>query len=103
MIAYHVEVNGKHVAIAGLEQGVISAISNLVFIPSDIAKDPEKDWSAGFSLGGLDNKTDEHIKWFRCDLKPGDQITLKLVDVDADEIDVPEERYHRDQKEPRGD
>ena len=50
MIAYQVSVNGKHVATAGLHQGVVSAIANWVFVPSDVAKEPDTDWNAGFSL-----------------------------------------------------
>ena len=89
MIAYQVKVNGKHVATAGLNQGVVSAIANWMFIPSDIAFDPKTDWNAGFSLAGLDDAKDENLKWFRTDLKIGDEITLKLVETD--QVDDPSE------------
>jgi hypothetical protein len=89
MIAYQVNLNGKPVATAGLTHGVISAIANWVFIPSDVAKDPESDWHASFSLGGLDDKSSDHLHWFRTDLKVGDEITLKLVEVT--ECDTPTE------------
>lgn len=87
MIAYRVEVNGKHVATAGLNQGVVAAIANWVFVPSDVASDPKTDWNAGFSLGGLDDATQESRQWFRTDLRVGDEITLKLIEID--QIDVP--------------
>jgi len=93
MIAYEISVNGRRVATAGLRQGVISAIANWVFIPSDLAKDPGQDWQAGFSLAGLDDVTAEHLKWFRRDLQLGDEIRIKLVETD--QIDEPTERQPR--------
>ncbi len=89
MIAYQVQFNGKAVALAGLNQGVVSAIANWVFVPSDLAIDPATDWRASFSLGGLDNATNKHLHWFRTDLRIGDEITLKLVQVE--EVDAPKE------------
>jgi len=97
MIAYQVNLNGKPVATAGLAQGVVSAIANWTFIPSDVATDPVTDWHASFSLGGLDNSTREHLHWFRTNLKVGDEITLKLVDVDA--ADIPTEPLFNKPKE----
>jgi len=90
MIAYQVSVNGKHVATAGLRQGVVSAIANWVFVPSDVAAEPHTDWSAGFSLGGLDDQTSENLRWFRCDVKLGDEISIKLIETT--EVDQPTER-----------
>lgn len=58
-------------------------------MPSDVAIDPKTDWDAGFSLAGLDDAKDENLKWFRTDLKIGDEITLKLVETD--QIDAPTE------------
>lgn len=89
MIAYQVNLNGKPVATAGLTQGVVSAIANWIFIPSEVATDPATDWHASFSLGGLDNSTREQLHWFRTNLKVGDEITLKLVEVA--EADIPTE------------
>lgn len=97
MIAYQVHLNGKPVATAGLTHGVISAIANWVFIPNDIAKDPDADWAASFSLNGLDNPSRKHLDWFRTDLKVGDEITLKLVEVA--ECDTPSEPLFNRSKE----
>lgn len=97
MIAYQVNLNGKPVATAGLAQGVVSAIANWTFIPSDVALDPAKDWHASFSLAGLDNSTREHLHWFRANLKVGGEIALKLVEVDA--ADIPTEPLSNKSKE----
>jgi hypothetical protein len=99
MFAYQISLNGKIVATAGLQQGVMSAIANWVFIPSDVAKDPLQDWHAGFSLAGLDNLTSEHLKWFRCDLKPGDEVSIKLVQTES--VDSPSNRGLLPQKTSR--
>lgn len=90
MIAYQVTVNGKHVATAGLHQGVVSAIANWVFIPSVLGANPDKDWQAGFSLSALDHLTSEHLSWFRHDFQVGDEITIKLVETDR--VDEPTAR-----------
>ena len=97
MIAYQVSLNGKPVATAGLSHGVISAIANWVFIPSDVAVDPATDWGASFSLAGLDHTTSKHLHWFRANLRVGDEITLRLVDVDA--VDPPTEPLINKSKE----
>jgi hypothetical protein len=96
MIAYQICVNGKRVATAGLRQGVVSAIANWVFIPSDLSKDPDKDWHASFSLAALDDVTSEHLKWCRHDFRIGDEISIKLVETD--QIDEPTEREPRKEK-----
>lgn len=93
MNAYQITVNGKIVATAGVRQGVVSAIANWVFIPSDLAIDPDKDWHAGFSLAALDDVTSEHLKWFRHDFQIGDEISIKLIETDR--VDEPTEREPR--------
>jgi hypothetical protein len=98
MIAYQITINGKKVATAGLRQGVVSAIANWVFIPSEVAEDPDKDWHASFSLAGLDDLTSENVKWFRRGLKVGDEITLKLIETDLP-ADEPTERKPRNEPE----
>jgi hypothetical protein len=93
MIAYQITINGKIVATAGLQQGVVSAIANWVYIPSDDATDPKTDWHAGFSLGALDNITKAHLKWILCDVGVGDEISIKLIETDT--VDEPTERKPR--------
>lgn len=101
MIAYQISVNGKRVAIAGLRQGVVSAIANWVFIPSDVATDPEKDWDASFSVAALDDATSEYLKWFRHDVQIGDEISIKLIETD--QVDEPAERAPQSEKTSNGD
>ena len=93
MLAYQITVNGKIVATAGVERGVVSVIANWVFIPSDVATDPQGDWDAGLIVGALDNITSEHLKWFQGDIGVGDEITIKLIETDR--VDEPAERKIR--------
>jgi hypothetical protein len=99
MIAYQIAINGKQVATAGVREGVVSAIANWVFIPSDVATDPARDWHAGFSLAGLDELTSEHLKWFRRDLRVGDEITIKLIETER--VDEPTERELQTKKDAK--
>jgi hypothetical protein len=101
MIAYQISVNGKRVATAGLRQGVVSAIAKWVFIPSDVATDPDKDWHAGFSVAALDDITSEHLKWFRHDLQLGDEINIKLIETE--QVDEPTEREPSSEKKSNDD
>ena len=94
MLAYQIFVNGKLAATAGVRQGVVSAIANWVSISPETNTDLETDWRAGFSLSALDTLASEELKFFRCDVQPGDEITLKLIETTC--IDEPTERKPRD-------
>ena len=98
MLAYQISVNGKHVATGGVQQGVVSAIANWVSAPINVPEEFAHEWHAGFSLAGLDTPASEHLKWFRCDVGVGDEITIKLVEVDS--VDQPAQREPRPEKTP---
>lgn len=100
MLAYQITINGKLVATAGVQQGVLSAIANWVHLPSDDPTDATKEWRAGFSLAALDKLTSEHLKWFQYDVQIGDEITIKLVEVET--VDEPTECGPRPEKTPSG-
>jgi hypothetical protein len=85
MIAFELHINGKKVATAGVEQGVMSVIANWVRLKQD-----GDTWQSSVSIAGLDDKTSEHLKWFRQDLVVGDEIQILLVD--SERIDIPVER-----------
>jgi hypothetical protein len=85
MIAFELYLNGKKVATAGVEQGVMSVIANWVRLKQD-----GDSWQSSVSIAGLDDKTSEHLKWFRQDLVVGDEIRIRLVD--SEQIDLPAER-----------
>jgi hypothetical protein len=82
VIAYEVRINGRKVATAGIEQGVVSCIANWVSLRKG-SRRAKAQRDAGFRVGGLRNSPsgDEFLDWARRRLKIGDEITLRLVDV----------------------
>jgi len=85
MLAFELHVNGKKVATAGVEQGVMSVIANWVR-----GKEDGDSWQSGISIAGSDSQTSEYLRWFRQDLKVGDEIRIRLVE--SDRVDSPAER-----------
>lgn len=106
-IRFELFVNGQRKTIAGIRShGVLSA--NVLWagnaeveITPQIKADPdfnEQEWLADdihVRLGGLDSETEEHLKWFQQDLKPGDEVTIRVLS--AGECDAPIERHVRAQ------
>lgn len=85
MIAFELYLNGKKVAIAGVERGVMSVIADWGRLKQD-----GDSWQSSVSIAGLDDKTSEHLKWFCQDLAVGDEVRVRLVEVE--QIDLPVER-----------
>jgi len=100
MLAYQITINGKHIATAGVQQGVVSAIANWLCLPAGDSKSLHEDWRAGFSVAATDEQTSENLKWFRCDVQLGDEISIKLVETET--VDEPTEREPRPEKTPSG-
>ncbi len=85
MIAFAVSVNGQRVATIGVgDSGVLSAIvrwSGRAGEPGDL----------GLDIGGLDSRTDEHVRWSDPpEINVGDTITVQVVETDA--VDAPTDR-----------
>jgi len=93
MLAFQITINGKHIATAGVQQGVVSAIANWVCLPWGDSTPSVEDWHAGFSVGAIDEQTSENLKWLRHDVRLGDEISIKLVETDT--VDEPTERKPR--------
>ena len=102
MIAYEVRVNRKKVTTAGLQAGgVVSLIANWVSRPPDVTWKKGGDWDASFRVGGLQEGgrgLDEYLTWFRKDLRIGDEITIRLVEVDRAAKPKHIERKRRNKK-----
>lgn len=85
MIALVVSVNGQRVCTVGVgDSGVISAHVNWVGRagePGDL----------DLGIGGLDSRTDEHIRWPRPpEIKVGDTVTIQVIETDI--VDTPTDR-----------
>ena len=84
MIALHVRFNGTIEKTAVLGDGAIIATANCSRIAQD-GRPPESatDWSASFSLTGVNLMTNDMCHWLMSPLKEGDVITLSLVEADT--------------------
>ena len=92
-------LNGRRVAIAGVESlGVLSAIvtwvrRNPANITAKMRADPEFDElhflreTCELELSGLDSVTDKHLFWAREALRPGSEVTIRVLGPGA--IDRP--------------
>jgi hypothetical protein len=96
MLAYQITINGRHIATAGVQQGVVSAIANWLCLPAGDSKSSPEAWHAGFSVAATDEQTSENLKWLRYDVQLGDEISIKLVETET--VDEPTERGPRAEK-----
>lgn len=85
MIAFVISVNGRQVGTIGVgDSGVLSAIvrwAGRAGEPGDL----------GLDIGGLDTRTDEHIRWPHApEIKLGDTVTIQVIE--ADTVDTPTDR-----------
>ena len=85
MIAFVVSVNGLRVCTIGVgDSGVLGAHVSWVGRP-----DEPGDLDLG--IGGLDSRTDEHIRWpDPPEINVGDTVTIQVVELDV--VDPPTER-----------
>jgi hypothetical protein len=97
MIAFDISVNGERVCTAGVDShfGILTAIVSWVKrdvdrmpadIRSEIAGEEFKIAVSGQKSVGADEF--ENYQWRGCDLKPGDEIHIAIVDVDR--VDAPQ-------------
>ena len=94
---FQVIINGKKICTAGIkEYGVLSAIAS--WVKRHPAKyDPNKHPSLEeftaeeitFSLGGLLNDG-VHVQWDKREIRPGDEITIKILE--QGQYDEPEKK-----------
>jgi hypothetical protein len=87
MKAFKVFLNGEQIRTAGIgPHGVLSAIVNWVGGGLDRADEGH----FHMHLGGLDCRTDEHVRWPVPELKVGDEISILIVETN--EVDAESER-----------
>ena len=85
MIAFVVSLNGQRVCTIGIgDSGVLSAHVNWVGRPGEAG-------DLFLGIGGLDTRTDQHIRWPDLpELEVGDTVTIQVIE--ADTVDPPTER-----------
>jgi hypothetical protein len=96
MKAFMVSVNGRHVCTAGIgPDGVLSTM--LTWVGGGPNRDPEG--HLHLRVGGLDSRTDEHVDWTTPELAVGDEVTVRVVEVE--EVD-PEDSRRKAQRDGEG-
>jgi hypothetical protein len=102
MIAFDVLLNRKKIARAGVgSNGVLTAITTWVRrrAPESGGKRPRWDRDLSFNLSGYrstNGNVGEHFKWEDRRLKPGDVLTIKVIN--ATRVDEPKRRIAEDPK-----
>ena len=81
MKAIEILRNGKKLFTAGLGDGIVSA-------KLTVLNEVDPVW---FDVVGRDRSTGGHRKWAHASVKVGDEFTMRLVDVDAAEVDYIDE------------
>jgi hypothetical protein len=84
MRAFEVYLNDKRVCTAGI--GGDGVMNTMV----DYVKGPGRD-ELYLRIGGLISPTKEHVIWSNAELKAGDEVRVKIVELDL--VDEPQERY----------
>jgi hypothetical protein len=81
MRAFEVYINEERACLAGIgENGVLTAIVS--WVSNDQPQDR-------FEIGALNGLSRRHVSWGTFALNVGDEIRVKLVDVDLDAVDEP--------------
>ena len=81
MKAFLVSLNGTRVCLAGLNDASVMGM----------ALDTTPQRGLKLNVGGLDAKTNEFVRWDTPQVNVGDELTIKIVEVDA--VDPESARY----------
>ena len=74
MRAFKIQVNGEQLCLAGVSEGVFSAIVHYV---------SRENGRPHLDVGGLLTPQEEHVKWLDQDLALGDEIRLTVVESET--------------------
>jgi hypothetical protein len=99
MRAFEISINGKKVCTAGIEEGVLSAILSLVMRAPEGESGEKALEGPKLEVGGLLTQGEgarENADWLSRDLTTGDEVTIRLVEVDS--VDAPLRREALDTK-----
>jgi hypothetical protein len=95
MLAMLVEIDGKRVVLAGVEDWSILALHVNAQRGRDTPNKPAQPDDLGCSVGGLTEPNAEklryHFRWPRISLRVGSTVTVTVVDAEA--CDAPIKRY----------
>jgi hypothetical protein len=96
MIAFEIELNGEPLGTAGADDlsvltAIVSAVGKLG--PNSTgAHQRENHYDIELTVGGLTSRagdaSDEHLDWVKRNLKPGDVITVRLVEAERGDTPI---------------
>jgi len=93
MLAFEIHLNGKRLCTAGIgEPGVVTSI--ITWVLGERTGSGKKPWDLGLTVGGLVSRTEEHVNWARRSLRTGDEVSIRIVEVE--DSDKPRERRRED-------
>ena len=91
MVAFEIRVNGKHLVTAGVGQdGVISTILSWAIGPPPRVPHGQMH----FGIGGAD--ATDHLNWAGPEVGVGDEIAIRLVNVEAGQVSPVTTRFQPD-------
>lgn len=88
MKAFEVFINGHRVCLAGIGDGVLSAIVNGI-------GSPDQDEEFHLHVGGLDRQTDEHLHWDAPSIGVGAEVLIRVVETQTVEPPSGRTRYEK--------
>ena len=102
MIAFEVSLNTRKVCVAGVgDLGVLSTILSWVRREGRNTEtgDPGKtEEELTLNVSGLRSSKSEHVRWAENELKVGDEVCVRIVDLES--VDPP---HHRKANDPEED
>jgi hypothetical protein len=96
MRAFALYLNGRKISTAGIgAYGVLSA--NVTWVggkrrPTSRGRRVASE-QIGIALGGLNAKTDEHLRWSQRSLRVGDEVCIKVIETES--VDKARHRQRR--------
>src|SRR5215203_1397036 len=91
MLAFEIYINGKKGCTAGISGPcVLTACLSWVLREPKSRRGKRKELKLG--VGGLVNHSDEDLEWLSRDLRPGDEVTIRIIE--AAKVDKPKKRRH---------
>jgi hypothetical protein len=89
MLAFEILINGKKRCTAGISGPcVLTAALSWVLREPTSRRGKRKELNLG--VCGLVSRSDEFLEWLQCDLQPGDEVTIRIVEVAK--VDKPKKR-----------
>ena len=89
MVAFEVYINGKKRCTAGI-RGPCALTASLTWVLGGPKSRRAKRKELNLGVGGLVSRSNEYLDWLNCDLQPGDEMTIRIIE--AAEVDKPKKR-----------